>query len=545
MRVNPGSPLRVGRRSNSSVLIVEPTLGVDVTQPGVDAPLGSTPSSDNYIMREGALEPRPMLSLRNTTPQPMGNIPILGMHELTSVGNTRYPIASGTTRWAVYGQAATPNGWSVLSYVSSFGINDPPAGVSTDYWDFTQTYFALRDENIAIGGNGSYQSLYCTQSDTTVFSTLTGAPKAKFVTSMDNYVLAFNVREGTADYVQRVVWNDRGSASSWTGGLSGFEDLLSMKGQGTRIINHDNKVILFSDAEIWQGVQRDFPFTWSFAPYDSSRGCPYSWTITQTPAGLMFLGKDYQVYLLPKGGGPSQPIGQRLHRTIRNLIDQPTRAFGVYDNTISQYQLHYPIKGGSGRPQRAVYLDIHSGSWAQQSFDKTGGNLSPTRGTEIYLTSSSTSYGGAGAVGLRYADAGMSYADMAGTSEERGIMIGSSNGTLYYLNSAATSDNGTAVECRWQSSGLLGDDPSEQKSITEFRVDYQGDSASSLTCRFSQTLGASFGIETQLNLPTVSGMSQSIAYPYYAARYPSFEVSSQGQRHRLFRFYVRYRRGGR
>lgn len=545
MRLRAGSPLNIPIRSNESVMIVEPVLGIDVSQPSIDAPLGSTPSSENYVMREGGLEPRPMLSLRNTTPQPMGSIPILGAHELVSVGNSKFPVVSGTTRWAVYGQASTPNGWSVLSYVSSYGINDPPSGANTDYWDFTQSYYAERDENIAIGANGSYQTLYCTQSDTTVFSTLTGAPRAKYVASLDNYVLAFNLREGSNEYVQRVVWNDRGSVSSWTGGLSGFEDLLSMKGAGTRIIPHDNKVVLFSSDEIWQGLQGDIVFPWKFYPYDTSRGCPYPWTITQTPAGLMFLGKDYQVYLLPKGGGPSQAIGQRLHRTIRTTVDQPTRAWAVYDNTLSQYQLFYPVRGGSGRPQRGVYLDINTGSWAPQSFDRSGGNLSLTRGVEIGISSSATTWGGLAAAGIRWADLSASWAELAGTSEERAVLVGSSNGTLYYFNSAATSDNGTAVECKWQSTGLGSEDPAHQKTVTGFRVDYQADSASSLTVRFSQNLGATFAQEMRLDLPAVSGLSQAEGFPYYAARYPLFEITSQGQRHRLFRFYLPFRRGGR
>lgn len=543
--IRPGFPLNVPAQSADSVLIVEPTLGLDATQPSVDAPLGTTPNSDNYIMRDGGLEPRPMLALRNQTPQPLGNDPILGGMELVSVLNTRYPIVSGTTRLAVHGQSATPNGWSVLSYVSAFGRSDPPALANTEYWDFTQSYYAERDENCAVGATGSYQTLYVVQSDATVFSSLTGAPRARFVAAQDNYVLAANIREGSNDYVQRVQWNDRGSLSSWTGGLAGFEDLLAMKGQITRLFPQDNKVLVFGDREIYAGIQRDFPFTWSFAPYDSSRGCPYSWTIADTPLGTMFLGKDYQVYLLPKGGGPSQPLGQRLHRSIRNLIDQPTRAWAVYDNTYSQYQLYYPIRSGSGRPQRAAFLDINTGAWAPQSFDRTGGNLSVTRGFEIYLSSSATTYGGAAAASLRYADVAASYADMGGTSEERAVLLGSSAGTLYTLNSAATSDNGTAVESFWQSSGIGGQNPTQQKTVTDFRVDYQGDSSSSLTVRFSQTLGASFGIESRLNLPAVSGMSQSQAFPYFAARYPSFEVRSQGQRYRLLRFYMGFRPGGR
>lgn len=540
-----GFPLRVPIRSASSVLVVEPTLGIDASQPSVDAPLGSTPRSSNYIMRDGALEPRPMLTLRNATPHVLGNDPILGAYELVSVGDARFPIVSGTTRMAVYGQAATPNGWSLLSYVSAGGINSPPALSGTDeYWDFTQTYSADRDENWAIGAVGSYQTMYVTQSDTTVFSTLTGAPRAKYVTAMDNYVLAFNLREGSADYVQRVQWSDRGSPV-FTGGLSGFEDLLAMRGQGTRITVQDNRIILFSDEEIWQGVQGDTVFPWRFGPYDTSRGCPYSWTIAQTPLGLIFLGKDYQVYLLPKGGGQSQPIGQRLHRSIRNQIDQPGRAWAVYDNTLGQYQLYYPIRGGSGFPQRAVYLDINTGAWAPQSFDETGGTLSLTRGVEIVVSSSATTYGGAGAASLRYADVGMTYAEMGGVSEQRTVLAGSSKGTLYTFNSTATSDNGTAVPCYWQSTGIAGGDPTKQKTVREFRLDYQGDSASSLTVRFSQNLGGSFGLETRLDLPSASGMSQAIAYPYFAARYPSFEIRGEGQRQRIHRFWMEYRESGR
>lgn len=540
-----GAPLPVRIRSSSSVFLIEPTLGIDASQPSVDAPLGSTPNSDNFIMREGALEPRPCLTLRGPSAQILGNDPVLGAHELVSVTNVRYPIRSGTTRWAVYGLSVTPNDWSVLSYVSSYGINAPPALAATEYWDFAQVYQAERDENIAIGAAGSYQTMYCTQSDTSVFSTLTGAPRAKFVTSLNDYVVGFNIREGTNDYVQRVIWNDRGSASSWTGGLAGHEDLLSMKGQGTRVVTQDNQLVLFSDEEIWRGVQRDYPFTWAFGQLDASRGCPYSWTIAQTPMGLIFLGKDYQVYLLPKGGGPSTPIGQRLHRQIRTSIDQPSRAWAIYDNTHSQYQLYYPIKGGAGYPQRAVYLDINSGSWAPQSFDRLGGGIALTRGVEINLSSSATTWGGLHAAGIRWADLGATWAEIAGGSEARAVLVGSSAGTTFYFSSNATSDNGVGVESRWLSTGIGGGDPTKQKTISEFRMDYQADSSSSVTVKFSQTQGASFGVQAQLDLPAVSGISQAIAYTYQASRYPSFEISSQGHRYRAFRFWLKFREGGR
>lgn len=544
-----GAPVQFTPRSLSSVLIIEPTLGLDSSQPSVDAPLGSTPSADNYIMREGALEPRPMLTLRTTNPQPL-SVPVLGGWEIADVTNNRYPLISGTTTLAWYSTGS----WSQLSYVSAGGVNSPPAGSSTSFWDASQVYYDRSDQNIAVLANGSYQTLYCWQSNTTVFSTLTGAPMAKYVQAFDNYLVAFNIRDpgsASSDYVQRVQWGDRGSASSWTGGLSGFEDLLDMRGQGTRIMAQENRVILFSDAEVWQGITSDFPFVFRFAPLDRSVGCPYPYTATNTPQGIIFLARNLQTYLLPKSGGPAVPIGQRMHRSIRDTIDAPERAWSVYDQNTDQYQLYYAIQGGTGQPQRAIYLNLQDGSWAPQSFDRVSGGLSLTRGftvSGVATSSSATTWGGLQAAGVRWADLNMSWAALGGltvTQDSRSVYIGSSGGTVYELSSTATSDNGVAVESRWRSTGLKPLSPDQQATATELRIDYQANSASSLTVRFSQTAGASFEAGRRISLPGTSGISQAVDYPYLPARYPLFEVTSEGQRYRLFRFFLTMRKGGR
>lgn len=536
-----GVPLQIPNRSLTSVLIVEPTVGVDSSQPSVDVPLGSTPDSQNYIMREGALEPRPMLSLRGANPQPMSTIPILGGLEVIGVTGDRFPLVSGTTTMAWYSN----NSWGVLSYVSAYGLNDPPSGSDIQYWDFTQIYQVDRDENIAVGAPGSYQSLYCWQANTTTFSTLTGAPRATAVAAFDNFLLAANIRSGTSDFVQRIQWSDRGSASSWTAGLSGFEDLLQMRGDITRLLPLENRIIVFGENETWQGYRSDFPNLFVFQPIDTAVGCPYPWTATVTPQGILFLGRDYHVYLLPKQGGQPVSVGQRLHRSIRNLIDRPERAWGCWDHTTDVYQLNYPIKGGSGRPQRAAWLDLESGAWAPQSYDPVAGSLSLTRGFEIQLSSSATTWGGLQAAGITWSTLNMTWADLAGASEERAILAGSSAGTLYYLNSNATSDNGTPVRSYWQSSSLGGDTPSVTKTMTRLYMDYQADSASSLTVSISQNQGASFDGGQPLAIPPSSGISQARADVYVASRYPTFRLESEGARYRLYRFLVELRYGSR
>ena len=542
-----GARLNVPVRSLTSILVVEPTLGLDTSQPSVDAPLGSTPSASNVILREGGIEPRPVLQLRNANPQPI-NGPVLGGNEVWDVQGVRYPIVSGRTQLAWFSNGS----WSLLSYVSAGGVDAAPVGSSTSYWDSTQIYYADRDENIAVLTNGSYQSLYCWQSNKTVYSTLTGAPRAKYVAAFDNYILAFNIRDpgsATSDYVQRVQWNDRGSASSWTGGLSGFEDLLTMKGEGTRIVAQDNRVILFSTNEIWQGYPSNFPFVFRFEPYDRSVGCPYPWTVADTPLGLIFLSRNLQTYLLPKAGGPAQPIGQRIHRTIRNSIDAADRAWAIYDYSTNHYELYYPKQGGTGYPQSAIFLNLDEGSWAPQTFDEVGGGLSLTRGfavTGLAQTSSATSWDGS--LGIVWNSAAGRTWDSFNTTttvaDRRDVYLGSSSGTVYIYDSVATMDNTVTVPCRWRSSALWGDIPARDKTVTEWRVDYQADSASSLTVAFSQNQGASFEQGIGVSLPAISGASQMGAYPYLSAAYPCFEVSSEGQKYRLFRFYVAARIGG-
>ena len=108
-----------------------------------------------------------------------------------------------------------------------------------------------------------------------------------------------------------------------------------------------------------------------------------------------------------------------------------------------------------------------------------------------------------------------------------------------------TNDAGTAMPCRWQSGGPIATSPQEQKTVNEFRVDYEADSTSHLTVRFSQDQGNSFVTSVPVPLPTASQGSQGIGYPYFGCRYPTFDILSEGYRHRLSQFYLTHKQGGR
>jgi len=524
-------------------------LGLDVSHPSVNAKPGSTPYSENFIIRDGAIEPRPMLSVRTANPQPLDII--LGGAEIVNVSGTRFPFASGTTQAAFYNGTS----WSVLSYTSSYGLNDKPAASNVQYADVAQIYDATANENLAVWAAGSYQSLYCWAANAAVFSSLTGAPRANFVTSFNNYLVTFNQFNGL---VQRVQWSDRGSNSSWTGGLSGQADLLDMRGSGTRIMAQENRLVLFSEYEVWEGVPAAFPFIFNFDPIDRSVGCPYSWTAANTPAGIMFLSNDYNVYLISKWGGPARSVGDTVQKYIRENIDQPQRAWAVYDRTFNQYQLYFPTQSGSGRPQQALFLNVGKvqyspiitqvgeGAWGLQTFDKTAGQISLTRGFEAQTSSAGTTWQALKNAGITWAALTNTWAAFAGqTNSQRAIHVGSSAGTMYYLNSAATSDNGTACRSIWRSHAMFAFQPNRQKTMNRMRIDYLSEGVSILTAEASRTQGASFDPPVQVSLPANSVLSEAVFHFYTAARYPLFQISSEGERYKLYRFWLSVRAGGR
>jgi len=530
--------------STSSTMIVEPTLGYDVSQPSMDLQPGQTPLSDNYILREGALEPRPML-VSTGTPAIAG--PILGCWASEDVNGVGYPVISNQSRVAWFNGTA----WSVASYVSAGGVDDPPSTTSVAYWDMAQVYAPIPDQNIVIMAAPSAQSMYCWASGATVFSTLTEAPIAMHVATFDNYVLAFNTQDGAGNkFVQRVQWSDRGDPFSWTpkaSSLAGNQDLLDMVGAGMHLIGNENRLILFSTDEIWQGFTGQFPNTFVFQPFDRTQGCPFHRTITITQTGVFFLGGDFRVYYLAETGGPAQLVGEPVHRAIRETIDTPERSFGVYDPITNHYQLHYCVKGGTGRPQKALYLNLTTGKWAPQSFDKTGGALALTTGfVTTVAASTGTTWSQASTAGFKWNTVTGAWADMQAIANSIPVVYAAaSTGTIGQFSSTATNDLGADVECFWRSSSLMGSQPQVQKTIREFRVDYQTTSNSSLTVLWSRNQGASYDAGTGLSLLASSGESQAIQYPYVAARYPSFKVSQQGSRARAERFWIEYTIGGR
>jgi hypothetical protein len=406
------------------------------------------------------------------------------------------------------------------------------------YWD-------VAEQITALGVPQDRSGLFAWVAGATTYSKITGAPGATCLAPFDNYLLLANIQDDTGTFPQRVQWCDRGSLSSWTGGLSGFEDLLAAPGGVNRLVPLEDRVMLFFDDQIWSGTLADFPNVFRFTPFDATIGSPYPRSVTVTPRGVLFMARNFQLHLLPKGGGAPTPVGQPIHRSIRSDIVQAARAVGVYDGLRNHYQFHYAASGDSGEvPHRSVWLNLDTATWAPQSFaTAASADIGITAAFQANLVLSKLTTWDQ-AIAAWDATPG-SWDDMRGLGNERqSLVLGASGGTMYELRSDVTRDDGSPVVSLWESPANLGDAwPGQQKTISEIRFDYAATSASTFTVRARQN--AAFHVGQQSAAPA-SSLSQGIAYPFVPTRYPAIRLESQDQIGWSWeRFYVTMRVGGR
>lgn len=545
-----GSPLNVPISSAVSVLLIEPTLGFALNQPETDLRPGQTPDAVNMLMREGAITLRPTLSAFTANPNPVG--PITGGANIISSVGTEYPFVSGETRFAYYSEGS----WSSpLSYVSAGGMGTAPSLTSYDFTDIAQVYAPNVDDNVAIIGCQSYQTLLVWQAGTGTFSSITSAPRARYVTTFDNFVLALNVRDvGSVEsrYVQRVQWSDRGDPLQWdptvAESLAGFEDLLDAKGEGTRLVTLDDRVLIFFDDEIWQGVRSTGASSFQFSAMDRTIGCPYPWTVTLTPTGVFFLGRDLMVYLIQKGAAAAAPVGYPVQKRLRDRIDHPHKAFGLWDQNTGTYQLWYPVRGGPSTTEEALFLNVGDNSFAPQSLIHEAGDLSVHRGfaTSNAATTGVVRWSDFSSTGETWGSVGSTWGDLYGVTDTaaRIIAMGTSSGTIAYLSNGST-DLGIPVEARWRSSALVPEMPDRSKVLQEVIIDYQANSNATVAFYASRDQGATFDAPSFVTLTQAARQQTAAAYPYTHAEYPTFEVRTSSPNALLYRFWAKMRIGGR
>lgn len=488
-------------------------LGYSTGAEAPQLPPGFSSRGSNFISALGGLSPRPGLAAFQSFSTASGllgsNIGWVGQG---SVDNRHYPVVfSDSLGGAVFRPGAS---WSTLSQTGAAGLSGNTLSTAQgDFIDATPYYHPTSDAMemcfVSQSGGANARQAYTwrpeNNSSDSLFSTLTNAPGAKYVVSFDNRLVFASIQSvvgpgsGGVNFPSRIQWSARGDPETYAAPDGGFEELLDARGIITRLIATEDRLIIFFSNEIWQGFKAGFPFAFTFAPLDRTVGTRHSWSVVDTPKGTFFLGNDKNLYIIPPGGAP-QPVGGDVRRFLDAAVRFDTTGHptvqAAYKADLNAYVLTFLGIGG-GQQGVAVSLD-NQATWSPLTF---GSNISLRR---FGYTSLTSVVGGTGEAGVR-------------------LIVGTDDRNVLELTSAATSDLGTAIDCRYLAP-IGNPNPRERLFVRDVRVDYRCPSASSLSVRLSPDFGATFPIDIGVALPANAQSAQTWCAGGVNAVYPSVEL---------------------
>ena len=545
-----GFPLGGQPRSAFTYQTLDPTQGLrlDVTPSNLEP--GQASVASNVVLRYGAIQCRPGFEV-DATGQPVSSA--------TSWRQTGFrgalftdPNAGTDYRFLFEGPAAafyggTATGTSVASYISSLGTSleySVSTGAFADPQQpvvFRNAYDVTADDwSLVWAVDRAELPPYQWFSSNTTYTHLTDDIRAHFITPFDNRLMAWNSRySGDPQmYPTRVIWSDRGDIRAWdpsaTTVSAGFEDLLDMAGRGTWIEGFDQRVILFSDREIWQGYVGTPPFTFLFSPVNRQLGVVYGQTVKHTPIGLMFVASDGRAYAL----GQDTAL-----RHISKAVDRRglgTRA--VYDPMTRQYRVFH-----SDNSTVYAAFDIEAGAWSEGAVSVLTTGTDGGNGVHDVWSGERDTYGIADLPNPGIGEPTMFYTSgLTAYAADPSAVFGKNgdSGSSAVAGPSAVPVNPATMD--WRGPVFTG---AVNRSVTVRAVglDYRSDQTSHATVGVSYDGGATFPSESRITLVPTTGNAESrvTAWLYGSGGKPVVRVQSSQTSQAITRLHVEGQIGGR
>jgi hypothetical protein len=528
---------------SARVEVFTPTRGLHRGDAAQDLQPGYTPDASNFVVSGGGLTPRSGLSRWRTGSSQVSG-PAIGSFRVSDLTGFQYLIGASDRTISVH----NPNddSWTALS--SHTTQSDVPSGTSREYWDSAYLYDAAADRNLAVLTNHKdVPKVFVIEPSVTTYSNLTDftslASKARSVCAFDNRLVWFNMSTDSLAQPSRVLWSVRGQPRNYQllDG-AGFEDLLDMRGIGTRVIAEREGVVLFSDEEIWRGRKRGDAYVFDFYPVSRNVGCPYPRTIVQTPLGTIFLSFDLELYLLQ--GDAVRPLGpqndgeaSRIQLFLQENLYDAERAWAVYNPAKVRYELFYTgSESAEGYPTRGLFYHLIEESFFPQTFS----HELPS-GVEFKDQGVPSTW-----------DATVATWDEVATSWDEQVTAGngysvhpfSSAGTSYRFEDAQTDDDGSRITAYWTSHAMNRDDQIRMERFTELWVEHKQASASSASVTFAPDLSFS-GAETYNTALGAGDYGRTLVTGFASGAAPHFKVQvTDGGTPKFMRFQAKLVEGG-
>lgn len=494
-------PTQAGPPPSKPMTVKSVALGFSQEAEATQLPPGVASQGSNWVSYMGGLTPRPGLSLISslaTNPKDLLTPPPTNgwIGELIDITNLRTIYLLGAQ--PIYYSGGSWNLVSRLSSSATFGSSGQDA--TPYYRTSTANYEVAFTDTVAT----------FSVNNAGVYSIVSGSPGATYVTAFDDRLVVASVLSPAIN-PQRVQWSAPTNADNWIAPDGGAQDLDSAHGPINRIIASSDRLLVFFNNEIWQGLRAPFPFGFQFTPLDSNIGTRFSWSVTQTPLGVAFLGSDFKVYIIPPGSTPvaiSPGPVRLMQENVPTSAFNSTSVCAQYVEALQALLVTYQSRANNGNQGVLIHLDATQRGMVDPIGFDVGSNFSITR---LGFTS-------------------MASNQVNRTAGPQRVLIASAGtGYALELNSNATTDIGTAIDCR-RFLPIANPDPTTRLHVREVRIDYRNgvNSSSSLSLRMSPDFGSTFPVDTALALPqapfsaqTKLGVSMSAIYPGIELRHAS------------------------
>jgi len=209
------------------------------------------------------------------------------------------------------------------------------------------------------------------------FADLSGSPpKARHITSINNFVVLANIDDGTLR-PQRVVWSAINDSTDWTPSSttqSDFQDLISdSHSGGGRItaITGGEYGNVFQETTLWKMTYQGTPLIFSFDEVLPGVGCLSGSSVTQEGRLTHFLSQEGFAQL--RDGAQVEYIGKdKIDKYFFTRFNAryPERVVGASDPTNSIVSWIYPgIDSTDGTPTESLHYNWYSKKWTHATFD--------------------------------------------------------------------------------------------------------------------------------------------------------------------------------
>lgn len=272
-------------------------------------------------------------------------------------------------------------------------------------------------------------------------------PKAKFIQEYQTYLVLANITGGI-DIDSRVQWSDTADPETWTGGNSGSRDLIEDGGEITGMNLFGSYLCIHKETSIYLGYLVDTTAIFKFERKSTGSGTCANNTIVNLPTGQ-------QIFLSTEGirifnGIVANIIDAPINDEIRDTINAAYKhkAWAVLVKELDEVWLGIPIGSQtSGETiykynyvKKVVYKDTRVNSCAAWRSE---------------LPNSITWDDAVGSWDEQQANR---WDDTSLSAHSNLIYIGTRIGGTTYVNSLASSDNGTAIVAQWETKDFESQD---------------------------------------------------------------------------------------